>query len=156
MDDGINRSKRRRHSAEFKAQVIQACKQPGVSIAATAMRYQLNANQVRIWIRAHDQLALERMQIAPVSQVPEFIPIQLPAPTKVSDTPDIVIEIKRGAANVTVRWPGVSVQQYHICQPRRGRSSSRRLFGKVGNFSNVSFNHENGSMPLALAVASNV
>ena len=108
MDDEINRPKRRRHSAEFKAQVIQACKQPGVSIAATAMRYQLNANQVRIWIRAHNQLAMERMQIAPVAQVPEFIPIQLPAPTKVSDTPDIVIEIKRGAANVTVRWPGVA------------------------------------------------
>ena len=102
MDDGINRPKRRRHSAEFKAQVIQACKQPGVSIAATAMRYQLNANQVRIWIRAHDRLAIEPMQIAPV---PEFIPIQLPAPTKVSATPDIVIEIRRGAANVTVRWP---------------------------------------------------
>ena len=108
MDDEINRPKRRRHSAEFKAQVIQACKQPGVSIAATAMRYQLNANQVRIWIRAHDQLAMERMQIAPVAQVPEFIPIQLPAPTKVDATPDIVIEIKRGAANVTVRWPGVA------------------------------------------------
>lgn len=105
MDDGNNRPKRRRHSAEFKAQVIQACKQPGVSIAATAMRYQLNANQVRIWIRAHDQLAIESKRIAPIAPVPEFIPIQLPAPTKVSDTPDIVIEIKRGAANVTVRWP---------------------------------------------------
>ncbi|MBR7780409.1 transposase, partial [Undibacterium sp. BYS50W] len=49
MDDGNNTPRRRRrHSAEFKAQVIQACKQPGVSIAATALRYQLNANQVRI------------------------------------------------------------------------------------------------------------
>lgn len=47
MDDGITTPRRRRrHSAEFKAQVIQACKQPGVSIAATALRYQLNANQV--------------------------------------------------------------------------------------------------------------
>ncbi len=106
MDDGINTPRRRRrHSAEFKAQVIQACKQPGVSIAATALRYQLNANQVRIWIRAHDQLAIEPKQIAQTAPVPEFIPIQLPAPTKVSATPDIVIEIRRGAANVTVRWP---------------------------------------------------
>jgi transposase len=106
MDDGINTPRRRRrHSAEFKAQVIQACKQPGVSIAATALRYQLNANQVRIWIRAHDQLAIEPKQIAPTAAIPEFIPIQLPAPTKVSATPDIVIEIRRGAANMTVRWP---------------------------------------------------
>jgi len=106
MDDGINTPRRRRrHSAEFKAQVIQACKQPGVSIAATALRYQLNANQVRMWIRAHDQLAIESTQIAPVTPVPEFIPIQLPAPTTGSTTPDIVIEIRRGAANVTLRWP---------------------------------------------------
>ena len=106
MDDGINTPRRRRrHSAEFKAQVIQACKQPGVSIAATALRYQLNASQVRIWIRAHERLAIEPKQIAPAAQVPEFIPIQLPAPTKVCATPDIVIEIRRGAANVTVRWP---------------------------------------------------
>lgn len=81
MDDGINTPKRRRrHSAEFKAQVIQACKQPGVSIAATALRYQLNANQVRIWIKAHEQLAIPSTQIAPITTVPEFIPIPLPAP----------------------------------------------------------------------------
>ena len=105
MDDGINRPKRRRHSAEFKAQVIQACKQPGVSIAATAMRYQLNANQVRIWIRAHDQLAMEAKQIAQTNAIREFVPIQLPASTKLSATPDIMIGIRCGAANVTVRWP---------------------------------------------------
>ena len=51
MDDGINTPRRRRrHSAKFKAQVIQACKLPGASIAATALHYQLNANQVRIWL----------------------------------------------------------------------------------------------------------
>ncbi|WP_423004572.1 transposase [Undibacterium sp. Ji83W] len=106
IDDGINTPRRRRRqSTEFKAQVIQACKQPSVSIAVTALRYQLNANLVRIWIRAHDQLAIKSTQTAPVTPVPEFIPIQLPAPTMVSTTPDIVIEIRPGAANVTVRWP---------------------------------------------------
>ena len=106
MEDGINTPRRRRrHSAEFKAQVIQACKQPGVSIAATALRYQLNANQVRIWIRTHEQLTIQSAQATPVTSVPEFIPIPLPAPSAATVTPDIVIEIKRGAANVTVRWP---------------------------------------------------
>ena len=106
MDDGINTPRRRRrHSAEFKAQVIQACKQPGASIAATALRHQLNANQVRILIKAHEQLAIASAQIAPTATVPEFIPIPLPAPTAVAATPDIVIEIRRGAAHVTVRWP---------------------------------------------------
>jgi len=105
MDDGIITPKRRRHSAEFKAQVVRACKQPGVSIAATALRYQLNANQVRLWIKAQEQLAIDPKQIAQTTRVPEFIPIQLSAPTNVSAAPDIVIEIRRGNANVTVRWP---------------------------------------------------
>ncbi|MBR7784046.1 transposase [Undibacterium luofuense] len=106
MDDEINTPRRRRrHSAEFKAQVIQACKQPGISIAATVLRYQLNANQVRIWMKAHEQLAIPSTPIAPITKTPEFIPIPLPAPTAVTATPDIVIDIRRGAAHVTVRLP---------------------------------------------------
>ena len=34
-----------------------------------------------------------------------------------------------------------------------GSSSSSRLFGQVGNFSSVSFNHALGSIPFNLAVA---
>lgn len=41
---------RRRHSPEFRASVIQACLQPGVSIAAVALANGLNANMVRKWI----------------------------------------------------------------------------------------------------------
>ena len=38
---------RRRHDAEFKAQVIAACLQPGVSLAAIALANGLNANMLR-------------------------------------------------------------------------------------------------------------
>lgn len=38
---------RRRHSPEFRASVIQACLQPGVSIAAVALANGLNANMMR-------------------------------------------------------------------------------------------------------------
>jgi transposase-like protein len=31
--------KRRRHSAEFKAKVVAACRQPGVSMAAVALAH---------------------------------------------------------------------------------------------------------------------
>jgi len=41
--------KMRRHSEEFKQQVIEACLQPGVSVAAIA----LNANYLRRWVREH-------------------------------------------------------------------------------------------------------
>ena len=39
------RRQRRRHRAEFKAAVIQACQQPGVSIAAIALANGLNASR---------------------------------------------------------------------------------------------------------------
>ena len=107
MDDGISVPKRRRrHSAEFKAQVIQACKQPGVPIAATALRYQLNANLVRIWIRAHEQKIIEPAHSAPIVPIPEFVPLALPSPEKHNTPPEIRIEVNRGTTNVTVRWPG--------------------------------------------------
>ena len=41
---------RRRHLPEFRASVIQACLQPGVSIAAVALANGLNANLVRKWV----------------------------------------------------------------------------------------------------------
>ena len=40
---------RRRHSAEFKAEVLAACDEPGASISAVALAHGLNANLVRKW-----------------------------------------------------------------------------------------------------------
>ncbi|WP_020405465.1 transposase, partial [Hahella ganghwensis] len=42
--------KRRQYSAEFKAKIIAACQQPGVSVSAIALDNGLNANLVRRWI----------------------------------------------------------------------------------------------------------
>jgi hypothetical protein len=44
------RRTRRRHPADFKHGVIQACMQPGVSIAAIALANGLNTNMVRKWV----------------------------------------------------------------------------------------------------------
>jgi hypothetical protein len=99
--------RRRRHSAEFKGQVIQACQQPGVSIAATALHYGLNANLLRSWLKAAERRGSKSSEL--ISARPaEFIPIQLPGPTAAPASYDIVIEVKRGASTVTVRWPGAA------------------------------------------------
>ena len=45
-----SRRTRRRHAPEFREQVVQACRQPGVSIAAVALANGLNANMVRKWV----------------------------------------------------------------------------------------------------------
>jgi len=41
---------RKSYPKSFKTQVVQECEQPGVSVAAIAMRHGINANVVRRWI----------------------------------------------------------------------------------------------------------
>ena len=44
------RSQRRVHGAEFKAQVLAECQQPGASVAAVALDHGLNVNLLRKWL----------------------------------------------------------------------------------------------------------
>lgn len=60
MDQGIARRRRRRHSPEFKAEAVAACRKPGVSIAAAALSRSINANLLRRWV-----LEVERTEAAP-------------------------------------------------------------------------------------------
>nr|WP_080591877.1 transposase [Prolinoborus fasciculus] len=46
--------KRRTCSAEFKQQIVQACKAPDVSIASVALQHGLNTNPLSNWIRLID------------------------------------------------------------------------------------------------------
>lgn len=98
--------RRRRHSAEFKTQAVKACMQPGVSIASVALHYKLNANLLRRWVA--EQKERDAPEQAPASvAVPsaEFVPLQLGSMDRSGARQDIVIEARRGAASVTVRWP---------------------------------------------------
>ena len=100
--------RRRRHSAAFKVEAVKACMHPGVSIAAVALRYRLNANLLRRWVADHE--TREASAAAPAGKTmpihpPEFVPLQLNLPDTAASVPGIVIEIRRGAAMVTVRWP---------------------------------------------------
>ena len=89
---------RRRHGAEFKAQVLADCDEPGASISGVALANGLNANLVRQW-RAGRGVKLAGMtvtaraarkaarptevQASPlVSANPEFVAIAMPAPPK--------------------------------------------------------------------------
>lgn len=44
---------RRIYSAQFKAELIAACLQPGTSIAATAREHGMNANVLHRWLKEH-------------------------------------------------------------------------------------------------------
>ncbi|MBU57755.1 MAG: hypothetical protein CL543_02650 [Alcanivorax sp.] len=65
--------RRRRHfSREFKANLIAARQEPGVSVSRIALDNQLNANLVRRWIRGAEQSDQ-------VTTSPAFRPLAQPA-----------------------------------------------------------------------------
>lgn len=97
--------KRQRYSAEFKNQVIKACQQPGVSVAAMALHYRLNANLLRTWIKAHERSLTGSSGLMPPESIGEFVAIPCPPGPTSTNNADIVIEIRRDAMSVNVRWP---------------------------------------------------
>jgi transposase len=105
----VGRQRRRRHSAEFKAEVIAACQQPGVSIAAVALAHGLNANLLRHWIIKQERAAATPEQVAAPSNTAstdvkhDFVPVTV-APERNRDD-NIRVELRRGATTVTVVWP---------------------------------------------------
>lgn len=102
----VQPTRRRRHSKEFKEKVIRAAMQPNVSIAAVALHFQLNANLLHRWVAAQEEQDLAREARQSMSVPPaEFVPLQLEAPGAMPASTEIQIEVRRGAASVTVRWP---------------------------------------------------
>lgn len=111
--DLMGRRRRRRHSAEFKAAVIQECMRPGVSIAAVALAHSLNANMLRKWvIDAENALPPKPKAAAPAQDVPmpgpAFVPLALPAPAIEGD---IRIELQRAGTTVTLVWPASAARE---------------------------------------------
>jgi transposase len=87
---------RRRHSAQFKAEVLTACAQPGASLAGVALRFGLNANLVRQWRRGRGTKRAGDL-VAPMPGGG--------AGSGGSQPGDIRVELRRGALQVAVSWP---------------------------------------------------
>lgn len=94
---------RRRHSPEFKAQVIAACSQPGISVAAVALANRLNANMLRQWVKAHRerQGVVETANCSP----PTLVPVSLQQMPEPQQPGDVLIEIRRQQIVCRVTWP---------------------------------------------------
>ena len=108
--DDFGRQRRRKHSAEFKAKVVAACRKPGVSISAVALAHRLNATLLRRWVVADEQAPatkpLKAINTVPARSLVEnrtFIPIQVESSVKTSQ--QITIELRRDATVVKVGWP---------------------------------------------------
>ena len=99
---------RRKHSAQFRAEVVLACRQPGASVAAIALRSGLNANVVYRWLSEEGQsvdAGISHRAAVICRPSAEFMPVQLPQPAVGLTSTDIRMELRRGASSVTVSWP---------------------------------------------------
>lgn len=121
------KSQRRVHGAEFKAQVLAECRQQGASVAAVSLAHGLNVNLVRKWLVGRGLkragLAAPR-QLATTTPPLQFVPVGLVAASAVeapaggnaaprlsaATEPQIHIELRRGSAQLTVRWPSSQAQ----------------------------------------------
>lgn len=103
------RRTRRRHAPEFKAQVIEACLQPGVSVAAIALANGLNANYLRRWVKEYREQAVgaEDAGTIAVIDVPRragLVPVAIEA-RPVAEPEEIRLDIRRGQVTVQMAWP---------------------------------------------------
>jgi len=57
------RRSRRRYTEEFKKQAIEACLQPGVSMASVALANGLNANLLRRWVIERQEAVAGRVTL---------------------------------------------------------------------------------------------
>lgn len=91
---------RRSYSKQFKREVVAECRAGDKLVSSVALKYGMNANIVHKWLRLAEAGQL-------VVGTPSFIPIAAPvrAPAAAQSRRDIEIEVVRGEASVTVRWP---------------------------------------------------
>lgn len=108
-----HRKTRRRHSAQFKQEVVGACREPGASVASVALAFGVNANLVRQWLRGR---GFKNSGVAMMAATPpqlgtaprQFVALALPAQATASPgeaNADIRVDVRRGALQVNVSWP---------------------------------------------------
>lgn len=101
--------RRRRHTAEFKAAAVAACREPGASVAAVALDRKLNANLLRTWIKRADRApSMPKAIVAP--QAASFLPLRIDThsePSAATGRP-IRVHIRKGRTRVTIEWPATA------------------------------------------------
>lgn len=107
--------RRRRHSEEFRERVVEACRAPGVSVAAVALVNGLNANLLRRWIKESAQRvpAPASRAITPAPQPMAVVPVSI-APTPNCGDEEIRIDIRRAGIAAQLAWPATRTAELSI------------------------------------------
>ncbi|MDO8773455.1 MAG: transposase [Burkholderiaceae bacterium] len=102
----------RTYTAQFKAELVAACQQPGVSIAAVAGQHAMNANVLHRWLKEHRRSGCHQLvnhspaaALGKTSPLAAFIPVQLPSATPQPEAQEIKVELRKGALSMALTWP---------------------------------------------------
>jgi len=73
---GVLRNGRRRYDPVSKRRLVEACLQPGVSLASLALRHGVNANLLRKWVSEHQRQPRNGVAAGAIDRATEvFVPV---------------------------------------------------------------------------------
>ena len=73
---GVLRNGRRRYDPVSKQRLVEACLQPGVSLAGLALRHGVNANLLRKWVIGHQRQQRNGVATGAIDRATEvFVPV---------------------------------------------------------------------------------
>lgn len=92
---------RRKHTIDFKTDLVTMCRQPGISVSAVAQAHGVNANLLRRWMKQYP--ADGKVPLAPASA--KLVPVFVDNIASSLSQGEIHFDIQRGATRIHIRWP---------------------------------------------------
>ena len=114
LNDIAAKAKRKykRDSLEYKLQVIESCREVGVSISSVAVEHGLNSNQLHNWIRMYAPnrgaglIRRRATKVASISNKGSHAFVQMPlSALSGASTESIRIQVHSGTTKLEVHWP---------------------------------------------------
>ena len=106
---------RRTYSTEFKAQLVAACRIPGMSVASVARNHGINHNILHRWLRELPDSDQPCTHSAVDLRPPGFIELPMPAPLAAPSVPTtegcVHLELQRGDLSLKLSWPASSAAE---------------------------------------------
>ena len=108
---GVLRNARRRYDPGSKRRLVEACLQPGVSLAGVALRHGVNANLLRKWVAGHQQRHRNGVAVGAIDRATEvFVPVVercgVADPPEPPAPPSVQHPVQPGKAARNADFPG--------------------------------------------------
>ncbi|WP_063781943.1 IS66-like element accessory protein TnpA [Bradyrhizobium viridifuturi] len=102
---GVLRNGRRRYDPASKQRLVEACLQPGVSLAGLALQHGVNANLLHKWVAKRPLQSEDGQPEARAPIAPAFIPVCAPSPTRSTGAIAVCATERSCAGRLTASMP---------------------------------------------------